>query len=123
MESNAWVTDLFQAIDRKDTAAFVSYLEPDGSFRFANNPASVGREAIGAAVDGFFGAIGGLSHRLDGVWQVGDVITVEGLVTYTRLDGGKVLVPFADIFHLGRGGRIQVYNIYMDLAPLWAPAS
>lgn len=49
-----WVTELFASIDRKDSAAFVSFLTDDGQFRFGNQAAATGREAIAAAVEGFF---------------------------------------------------------------------
>jgi hypothetical protein len=43
----------------------------------------------------------------------------EGLVTYTRLDGSQVIVPFVNVFYL-RGDKIARYLIYIDNGPLFA---
>jgi hypothetical protein len=40
-------------------------------------------------------------------------------VTYTRLDGSTVTLPFVDVFHF-RGSQIARYQIYMDVNPLFA---
>ena len=90
-----WWNDLFlgvlraltASIDAKDTAKFVSYLTPDGEFIFGNAPAAVGHAAVGAAVSGFFAAIGGCRHRLTATWDGPESAVGEGTVTYTRLDG------------------------------------
>src|SRR2546423_4289311 len=82
---------LFETIDAMDAAALAARFAPDGSFRFGNTEPAVGREAIEAAVTGFFAAIGSLSHRVVGVWagswEHGAVKSVEAEVTYTRRDG------------------------------------
>jgi uncharacterized protein (TIGR02246 family) len=119
--SAAW-QQLFAAIDRGDATAFASFIAEDGEFRFGNGPAVVGREAIRAAVGGFFGAIRGCRHRLDRVWTAPGSVACEGEVTYTRHDGSTLTVPFANVFLL-RGGEIASYRIYIDNGPLFAPAS
>ncbi len=43
----------------------------------------------------------------------------EGLVTYTRLDGSQVTIPFVNVFYL-RGDKIARYLIYIDNGPLFA---
>ena len=87
---------MFAAIDRKDSTVFVGYLTDDAVFRFGSAPAVRGRDAIREAVDGFF----------------------EGEVTYTRLDGTSVTLPFADVFEY-EGDQIAEYKIYIDIAPLY----
>jgi len=116
----AWWTGLFAAIDRKDTTAFLGHLAEDAEFRFGNGPPAHGHAAIGAAVAGFFGAIGGSRHRLGRTWQDADSAVCEGEVTYTRLDGSTLTLPFVDVFHF-RGERIGRYLIYMDVNPLFQP--
>ena len=44
---------------------------------------------------------------------------IEGEVTYTRLDGTEITLPFADVFEYS-GQRIRHYKIYMDINPLYA---
>jgi hypothetical protein len=37
----------------------------------------------------------------------------EGIVTYTRLDGTTLTLPFVNVFDL-RGGKVARYLIYID---------
>jgi hypothetical protein len=101
---------------------FVSYLTDDAQFKFGNNPASVGKASVREAVDGFFTTIKGLSHNIAGVWVHPDAVICQGEVTYTRTDDGKVTVPFADILGM-EGDKVKDYLIYIDVAPLYAPAA
>lgn len=114
-----WLNELFAAVDAKDTAAFVGFLTPDAQFRFGSAPAVSGTEAIAAAVDGFFATIAGCRHRIDNTWSRDDTLVCEGEVTYRRHDGTEITLPFADIFDLS-GEKISRYQIYMDIAPLYA---
>lgn len=116
----AWFKDLFAAIDASDARRFASYLSPDGVFRFANAPPVHGRAAIEAAVAGFFATIRSSRHQLQRVWQDAGSYAVQGTVTYTRLDGRELTVPFVDVFVM-RGELIAEYLIYIDITPLYAP--
>ena len=110
---------LFAAIDRQDTGAFTEFLTEDAHFRFGAAPPAKGREAIAAAVAGFFESIAGLSHRIDSAMREADTLVCEGEVTYTRHDGSEIALPFADFFEMD-GARIAEYKIYMDVGPLYA---
>lgn len=113
---------LFAAIDRKDTREFLSFLSPGARFRFANNPSCQGHAEIGAMVDGFFSAIRACRHELDRYWIQVDSAICHGLVTYTRLDGSVLTVPFANVMMLD-GARISDYMIFVDVSKLFpAPA-
>jgi ketosteroid isomerase-like protein len=48
-------------------------------------------------------------------------VVVEGNVTYTRQDGSQLTLPFADVLET-RDGKVSNYRIYIDIAPLFAPA-
>lgn len=110
---------LFAAIDAQDTEAFVAYLTDDAVFRFGSAPAVRGRDAIRAAVDGFFDTIAGSSHVLHNSLEDGTTRVCEGEVTYTRVDGKNLTLPFADVFEY-RGNLIAHYKIYIDIAPLYS---
>jgi ketosteroid isomerase-like protein len=118
----SWCAPLFAAIDARDADAFASFLAADAQFRFGNAPVVAGRAAIRDAVAGFFGAIRACSHRLLGTWQGEGGFVCEGEVTYTRLDGGRVVLPFVNVLVL-RGGKISGYRIYIDNGPLFAPSA
>lgn len=110
---------LFAAIDAMNADAFVSFLTPDGEFKFGNNPSVVGQGAIAQLVDGFWRSIGGSSHTLVHLWNDGDRVALQGEVSYTRKDGKVVTVPFVNVFHL-RGDKIARYLIHIDNTPLFA---
>ncbi len=112
-------TELFAAIDRRDTASFVASLTDDAVFRFGSAPAVQGREAVAEAVEGFFATIAGLSHRVAKVLWDGATQFCEGEVTYQRHDGSSVTLPFTDVFEYD-GELIANYKIYMDIGPLYA---
>ena len=114
----AWWDRLFAIIDARDADGFVAALTADAEFRFGNAPAVRGREAIRAAVAGFFSAIAACRHRLLASWDSPGTTVCEGEVTYTRHDGSTVTLPFANVFEL-RGDRIASYRIYIDNAPLF----
>jgi ketosteroid isomerase-like protein len=111
---------LFAAIDRRDADAFAAFLTADGEFRFGNAPPVVSRPAVREAVAAFFHAIGGCRHLLIHSWEGPGNVACEGEVTYTRLDGRTVTVPFANVFTL-RGGEISSYRVFIDNGPLFAP--
>ena len=111
--------NLFAAIDAKDTAAFVGFLDENARFRFGSAPTAVGRQQIAAAVDGFFASISALQHDVAMTMANDDALVCEGEVTYTRLDGSTISLPFTDVFNFS-GGLISNYKIYMDIAPLYA---
>lgn len=119
MKDLAWWQQLSKCIDAKDTKGFVDHVTEDCEFRFGNGPSAVGHAAIAAAVDGFWASIRASRHEITHVWGDADSGVCEGWVTYTRLDGSQVRLPFVDVLHF-RDGKAARYLIYMDAAPLFA---
>lgn len=118
---DAWhgrIRSLFAAIDAKDTERFLGFLTDEATFRFGSAPAVHGRDAIRAAVDGFFTTIAGCRHVLEKTIADDDVLICEGEVTYTRHDGTDVSLPFANVFEL-ESGIISAYKIYVDAGSLY----
>jgi ketosteroid isomerase-like protein len=115
-----WLRPLFETIDAADASGFSAYLADDAVFRFGNAPAVQGREEIRHAVEQFFASIRHSRHRLGRVWSTVDAVALEGDVTYTRLDGSEITLPFADTMVL-RGTQLAEYCIYIDITPLYAP--
>ena len=114
-----WWNALFAAIDGKRTQDFVAFLCEDGEFRFGSAPGVRGRASVAAAVDAFFGMIAASRHELVRAWTDDGSAVCEGNVTYTRLDGSQVTLPFVNVFYL-RDGLVARYLIYIDSAPLFA---
>ncbi len=110
---------LFEAVDAKDTDAFLGYLTRDARFRFGSAPELRGHDAIRGGVDTFFASIDGSSHALKNVLGNERTLVCEGEVSYTRHDRSKVSLPFVNVFDL-EGEQIANYRIYIDIAPLHA---
>ncbi|MER5348124.1 nuclear transport factor 2 family protein [Streptomyces mirabilis] len=113
------VAQVFADIDSFDADKFVTHLAPDVVFRFANAEAAVGREAVAEAVKSFFATIGGLTHHIRNVYEIGDTVVVKIDVEYLRKDGKRVTVPNADIL-VYDGDLVSDWQIYIDIAPVYA---
>ena len=110
---------LFKAIDSSDAGRFADFLAEDALFRFGSAPPVRGRKAIREAVAGFFSSIAGCRHTVHKVWSGPENLVCEGEVSYRRLDGSEISLPFADTFEI-RDNLISTYRIYIDIAPLYA---
>jgi SnoaL-like domain len=113
------VAAIFADIDSFDPSRFVAHLTPDVEFRFGNGDPVIGREAVAAAVAGFFSTISGLKHEIKNIWQVDDTAIAQIDVEYTRQDGKVVVIPNADILEFD-GALVKHWQIYIDLAPVYA---
>jgi ketosteroid isomerase-like protein len=120
MSDSAWLKGLFTAIDSKDADKFVGFLTEDAVFRFGNAAPVSGKAAIREVLVGFFGSIRALRHQVTESWVLPDVAVAIGQVTYTRLDGSELSVPFADVFKM-RKKLVHEYLIYVDASRLYAP--
>jgi hypothetical protein len=125
----AWANDLYaRSVDNKDAAGFAAAFTPDGWLRFGNAPPITGREAIEAAIAGFFTGFAALRHESTGTYLVGDTLILEAVVTYTRHDRREVSVQAVTIFRIASTAQSDALHpaadqcrIYVDLAPLYAP--
>ena len=120
MTEHQWLQGLFNSIDNKDTTAFLGYLTDGCSFRFGNMPAVNGRDSIGQSVTAFLDSIKSVSHKIVESWSTAEQLTCHGMVTYQRLDGGLLTVPFANIMKKKAGSeRIHEYLIFADTSELY----
>lgn len=111
------VSAVLDAVDANDPAAFADHLAPQAVFRFGNAPPVQGVDAVRTAVEGFLAGIRAIAHEVEDVLADGERIAAHGRVTYTRLDGSTLSVPFALIWYL-RSGLIADYRIFADLSGL-----
>ena len=118
MNNDEWIRELFRCVDARDGGAWLEFLADDACFRFGNAPAVEGRDAIREAVTAFFASISGLRHDVLESWCYPDAIICRGDVTYTRLDGSSLTVPFANVLRL-RGDLIRDYLVYADTSELY----
>ncbi len=113
------VRALFRSIDAKDLDSFLKVLTDDAVLRFGNAPEVHGKDGIGEAIGGFFGAIKSLKHDLTEIHITDDTVAVEGFVSYVRMDNSELSVPFCDVFGM-KGDLISRYFIYIDISALFA---
>ncbi len=119
MQHPGWIIELFAAIDGGDAERFAAFLSGDGLFRFGNGEPVQGRDAVREAVEAFFASIRGCRHELRGSWEVPGAAICHGEVTYTRHDGSRLTVPFANICKR-EGGHITEYLVHVDASQLYA---
>jgi len=119
VETRKWLEAISKTIDTKDAAGFSEFLTEDCVFRFGNQPEVKGRQATKDYVAAFFDMIGGSEHKIEDIFEKENSYVWQGEVLYTRKDGKKVGVKFANIFHT-EGELIKDYLIYIDNAPLFA---
>jgi ketosteroid isomerase-like protein len=123
--AQAWASRLYNdAVDRKDAAGYAAVFTDDARLRFGNNAPIVGRANIEAAIAGFFTAMQSLQHQPERTTIAGNLLFLEAVVTYLRHDGNVVSVPALSVYEMtdtAEGIRARGCNIYVDLAPLFAP--
>lgn len=112
------INALFAAIDAKDSQTFSDFLTDDCVFRFGNQAAVEGLEAVQAYVTYFFDSVQALSHTLLQQWETEDGVVCHGTVTYTRHDGSLLTVPFCNVLNM-RAGRVYEYLIFADTSELY----
>src|SRR5574342_430028 len=122
-----YVAALFHTVDALDATAFAERFTEDGTFRFGNAPAVVGRQQIEESVAGFFSMIGGLKHQIlgvwSGVWEGGAVASVETTVTYRRKDETVTdAIPVTSTLRM-RGDLIADFRVFADISPVFATAA
>lgn len=111
------LSQILETVDAKDAQAFSSYLTDDAVFRYGSQDSVKGREAVRDYVGGFFGTIAASEHRVIETWDGDGSLVCRGEVTYTKLDGARVSVPFTNVFKL-EGDLIREYLVYVDPTPL-----
>lgn len=113
------VVEMLHSLDGGDVEGYVSHFAADARFRFGNYEPVYGREQIAATCKGVLDTIAGLHHDVLARWDVGNVTVLKLDITYHRLDKRSVTVPVALIFTWA-GDLISDYQIYADLAPVFA---
>jgi ketosteroid isomerase-like protein len=117
-----WIDDYYADVDAMRLEPFVERHSDDAVVVFGNNPPAVGKEAIRAAIGGFWSMIGGLRHERRNLWFVDDGATavLEVVTHYTTKGGAEVAVPCVSLLDRNADGKVTSLRVYIDLAPLFA---
>lgn len=117
-----WVAAFTAAIDARDVEQLVPFFAPDATFTYGNNPPMEGHDGIRAGIGAFYAGIAGIAHTVPFQHRPSDdVLAVEFVTTYTRLDGAAVTLPGLGVLELA-DGLIRDYRVYADVTPVFAPA-
>jgi ketosteroid isomerase-like protein len=119
---STWIDDYYADVDAMRLEAFVERHSDDAAVVFGNNPPAVGKEAIGAAIGGFWSMIGGLRHERRNLWFVNDGATavLEVVTHYTTRGGAAVPIPCVSLLDRNTDGKVTSLRVSIDLAPLFA---
>lgn len=109
---------IFNLIDQKDTDGFGSLLADSALFRLGNNEPIKGKSAISEAQAAFFSGVQDISHSLERNWHIDNAIIAEGKVSYVRINGTSITLPFVNIFEL-EDEKITACLVYIDINPLF----
>lgn len=118
MNALDFTKNMYKAVDAKDAAAIAEMMTEDGSFKFANQEAVVGRSNIQTFLEGFFNSIKSISHSNLEAWFIDANYFITGTVTYNRMNDTHLQVPFSVNLKM-EGNLIKNYNIYVDASTLY----
>ena len=113
------LVDLFAAIDRMDAEGFAAYFTPTAEWKFGNADPITGRDAIATTAQSVFNVLTRISHALTQTYQTPDGFITCGDVTYHRIDGKVLIIPFAGFFTVV-DSQVTRYQTFMDGSPLFA---
>lgn len=125
--SEEYFNDLLDRVDQENAIAFASHFvsdeEGECEFTWGNFPTLTGRTAITKFTQGFFAMISSVEHQLDRggyhLWASDMYATTTGTVTFTRLDGTAVSVPFmTGAYFTPDGTKMRKYTVHLDPSPL-----
>lgn len=120
---NAFVRELYHAVDNKDVEYLKNNLAEQISFSIGNNPVATDKAAILEANSQFFSSIESMAHTIEGVVFQGtetkDVtkISCHGCVNYVRKDGTKHSAVFSTFLAVQHALIID-YRVFADLSGL-----
>lgn len=118
IDAKGFVETLYRvAVDGRNIEALSDYLADNVRFRIGNHSMLHGKNAVLEANRAFFDSISSMSHQIERVWLLGNVITCSGTVDYLRLNGTKHTAVFATFLTLNRD-KIEEYIVYADLSGL-----
>jgi ketosteroid isomerase-like protein len=119
---NDWPARFLKEADTLDIDRLTACFADDIEVRFGNADAIHGKPAARAAFVGFWSTIRGMRHQPETVVRADDLASQQSIVTYTTLDGRDISVPVASHLRRTPEGLLNRLWIFIDLAPLFAPA-
>lgn len=112
-----WMSELFAAIDQKNAQRFSDFFTNNGEFQFGRFPVVEGNKSISEFTASFFESIESISHQVEDYYHKDGKLICHGLVTYTRLNGTVLTVPFCNWLYL-KDNLVHRYLVFADISQL-----
>lgn len=113
-----WWQDYFKTVDTLEASKIQEWFAEDMDLQFGNTPIK-GRETAMAAISGFIGQLQGMKHNIGDVFDEGDKVFVDAVVTYHFRNGDILNIP-AGTYLKREQEKISDLRVYIDLAPVYA---
>ncbi|QDT95916.1 nuclear transport factor 2 family protein [Gimesia aquarii] len=113
MKQYQFIDGLSPAIDTMVTKNVIDFLDEDCILQPGNATPVRGHAAITEVFDNLYAQIQSIKHNIIDDFAVNNSAVYRGTVTYKRLDGSLLTVPFCDVFKI-KNNLISEYNIYID---------
>jgi ketosteroid isomerase-like protein len=120
MDRTQWAREFFSVVDSRQPEKIATYMTDDVRLQMANIQPSVGVDALKAAFQAAADRFKSINHKIQGVWagqwELGDVVSVEAIVTYALPSGKVVDIPCTSTLRL-KGEKIADYRIFIEPSP------
>ena len=122
--TNEQIHELLKAVDTANETALETAFDTDIILIFGNQDPIKGRDEVLETFRSTSDTFEAIHHELHGVWMgvwdKGEVRSVECTANYTRKDGNTISLPVTSTLRLTKEGRIADYRIFMDASPAFA---
>jgi len=118
----AWITEYFAMVDTLKLDEFLSWYAEDATFTFANSPPAHGKDAIGKALQQFYGLITSMHHEKTGCWTDDNSGAFEAVAHFVTNDGRSIDLPAVSTLRV-RDNLVHEFKFVMDASPITQGAS
>ena len=110
---------IFDALDKRDTEAFLGYMTEDVVAVAANAKPVVGKAAFEKLYTRYRDKIKSSHHEFENLWLAAndDSVVIAALrVHYTRMDDSTISLPCINVLRM-EGPLCSRYMVYVDIGP------
>jgi ketosteroid isomerase-like protein len=109
----------FAAVEANDVNTYISLFTDNAFYKAGNFDPVTGPDGIRNFAVPVMEMFEKVTHDVEGMWEDGNTVIAEVLLTYRRRDAKVVTVPCVDVIRL-TGGKISALQAYVDLSPVFA---
>lgn len=114
-----WLQNKYRAVDSRNHNEYAKFLAGDCMLQFGNNPVVQGDECLLLGIDNFWRNIHGLNHHFINIVGTDDLVVLEALIDYTRVDDKIVTIPCVTIIERNTNGLAAAIKIFIDTTPVF----